>query len=82
VSRALKTAARLATYLEKVTGIKLSSSQISRILHKKKHVYIWAKYSLESKQNPIKREVFKQKLSEYLIISFINTRAFTAMVLG
>ncbi|MBE9097400.1 helix-turn-helix domain-containing protein, partial [Tychonema sp. LEGE 07203] len=26
------TAARLATYLEKVTGIKLSSSQISRIL--------------------------------------------------
>jgi len=29
------TAARLATYLEKVTGIKLSSSQISRILHKK-----------------------------------------------
>ena len=29
------TAARLATYLEKVTVIKLSSSQISRILHKK-----------------------------------------------
>ena len=29
------TAARLATYLEKVTGIKLSSSQIFRILHKK-----------------------------------------------
>ncbi|MEG4293944.1 IS630 family transposase [Microcoleus sp. D2B6] len=62
------TAARLATYLEKVTGIKLSSSQISRILHKKKYVYIWAKYSLESKQNPIEREVFKQKLSEYLRI--------------
>ncbi|MEG4812792.1 winged helix-turn-helix domain-containing protein [Microcoleus sp. F8-D3] len=32
---AIWTAARLATYLEKVTGIKLSSSQISRILHKK-----------------------------------------------
>ena len=29
------TAARLATYLEKVTGIKLSGSQVSRILHKK-----------------------------------------------
>ena len=29
------TAARLATYLEKVTGIKLSSSKISWILHKK-----------------------------------------------
>ena len=42
---------------------------ISRILHKKKYVYIWAKYSLESKQNPIEREVFKQKLSEYLKIT-------------
>ncbi len=29
------TAARLATYLEQVTGIKLSGSQISRVLHKK-----------------------------------------------
>ena len=29
------TAARLATYLQKVTEIQLSSSQISRILHKK-----------------------------------------------
>jgi transposase len=29
------TAARLATYLEKITGIKLSGSQITRILHKK-----------------------------------------------
>src|SRR4028118_544173 len=63
------TAARLATYLEKVTGIKLSGSQISRILHKKKYVYIWAKYSLKDKQNPVEREVFKQKLSEYLKIT-------------
>ena len=63
------TAARLATYLEEVTGIKLSRSQISRILHKKKYVYIWAKYSLEDKQNPVKREAFKQKLSEYLRIT-------------
>src|SRR5919202_1192577 len=76
------TAARLATYLEKVTEIKLSSSQISWILHKKKYVYIWAKYSLESKQNSIEREVFKQKLSEYLRITFINTRVFTGMVKG
>ena len=29
------TAARLATYLAKITGIKLSGSQITRILHKK-----------------------------------------------
>ena len=34
------TAARLATYLEKVTEIKLSSSQISRILHKKISLYL------------------------------------------
>jgi transposase len=63
------TAARLATYLEQVTGIKLSSSQISRILHKKKYVYIWAKYSLESKQNPLIRQAFKEKLSGYLKIT-------------
>ena len=62
------TAARLATYLEKVTGIKLSSSQISRILHQKKYVYIWA-YSLNDKQNPIEREVFKQNISEFLRIT-------------
>ena len=63
------TAARLATYLEQVTGIKLSGSQISRVLHKKKYVYIWAKYSLEDKQNPMLRKVFKQKLTEYLRIT-------------
>jgi transposase len=64
------TAARLATYLEKLTGIKLSGSQITRILHKKKYVYIWAKYSLEDQQNPLERQAFKQqKLSEYLKIA-------------
>ncbi len=63
------TAARLATYLEQVTGIKLSGSQISRVLHKKKYVYIWAKYSLEDKQDPILRKAFKQKLLEYLKIT-------------
>jgi transposase len=62
-------AARLATYLEKVTKIKLSGSQVTRIIHKNKYVYLWAKYSLESKQNPIHRQVFKHKLSEILRIT-------------
>ena len=60
------TAARLATHLEKATGIKLSGSQVRRRLEKKKYVYLWAKYSLESKQNPTKREAFKEKLQGYL----------------
>ena len=63
------TGARLATYLEKVTGIKLSGSQVRRILERKKYVYLWAKYSLEDKQNPEKRKIFKEKLTEYLRIS-------------
>lgn len=63
------TAARLATYLEKIRGIKLSGSQFGRILVRKKYVYLWAKYSLEDKQNPEKRKEFKEKLSEYLKIS-------------
>ena len=41
-------AQRLATYLEEKTGIKLSGSQVRRILSRKKYVYLWAKYSLES----------------------------------
>jgi transposase len=63
------TAARLATYLEKVTGIKLSGSQVRRILNRKKYAYLWAKYSLEDKQDPEKRKLFKEKLSEYLRIT-------------
>lgn len=63
------TGARLATYLEKVTGIKLSGSQVRRILERKKYVYLWAKSSLEDKQNPEKRKIFKEKLAEYLRIS-------------
>ncbi len=35
------TAERLATYLTEVTGIKLSSSQVRRILKRKKYSYIW-----------------------------------------
>ncbi len=60
------TAARLSTHLEGITGIKLSSEQIRRILKEKKYVYHWAKYSLEDKQNKKKREVFKEKLSGYI----------------
>jgi transposase len=63
------TAARLATHLEKATGIKLSGSQVRRRLEKKKYVYLWAKYSLEDKQNPEKRKAFKENLTEYLRIT-------------
>jgi len=62
------TAQRLATYLEESTGIKLSGGQVRRILKQKKYVYIWAKYSLESKRNPEKRTAFKIKIAEYLKI--------------
>ena len=63
------TAQRLATYLEGETGIKLSGSQIGRILKSKKYVYIWAKYSLEESQDPEKRKLFKEKFYEYLKIA-------------
>lgn len=63
------TTARLATYLEEQTGIKLSGEQIRRILNQKKYAYLWAKYSLEDKQDQNKREVFKAKLEGYLSAS-------------
>lgn len=66
------TAQRLATHLEKETGIKLSGGQIRRILSKKKYVYLWSKYSLEDRQDPIKRKEFKAKLEEYLRIAKEN----------
>ena len=49
-------AARLASHLEKETGIKLSGSQIRRILEQKKYAYFWTKYSLESKQEERKKK--------------------------
>ena len=61
-------AKRLATYLEEVTGIKLSGSQVWRIISKKKYVYLWSKYSLDHKQEPNKRKAFKEKLEQYLRI--------------
>jgi transposase len=60
------TAKRLATYLETITGIQLSGSQVRRILERKKYVYRWAKYSLETKRNPENRKAFKEKIEEYL----------------
>jgi transposase len=63
------TAQRLATYLEKITGIKLSGSQVRRILEQKKYVYLWEKYSLEIKRNPEKRKALKKKIEEYLRIA-------------
>ena len=53
---------RLSTYLLEQTGIHLSGKQIL----KKKYVYIWAKYSLESKQNKVERAIFREKLETYL----------------
>ena len=63
------TGERLATYLAEQTGIKLSGSQVRRILKRKKYSYVWAKYSLESKQNPEKRAEFREKLAKYLAIA-------------
>lgn len=60
---------RLANHLAKSTGIQLSSSQVRRILKKKKFSYIWAKYSLDDKQNPTLRKDFGQKLNNYLAIA-------------
>ena len=62
------TTARLAIYLGEKTGIDLSSTQVRRILKSKKYVYLWAKYSLEDKQDAVERGLFKNKLSEYLRI--------------
>jgi hypothetical protein len=56
------------SYLENITGIQLSGSQVRRILERKKYVYLWTKYSLESKKNPEKRKAFKKKIEEYLKI--------------
>lgn len=63
------TAARLAIYLADVTGVSLSGTQVMRILKSKKYCYLWAKYSLEDKQDDKKREAFKIKLEGYLKIA-------------
>ncbi len=60
------TAERLATYLTEQTGIDLSSSQVRRILKRKKYSYIWAKSGLEDQQKPIERAKFQERLAQYL----------------
>ena len=59
------TVARLASHLEKEIGILLGNTQLRNILKKKEFTYIWAKYSLESKQDEEKRKEFKKKFEEY-----------------
>ncbi len=54
------TGKRLSEHLEKETGIKLSKSQVSRILSQEKYVYIWGKYSLEEKQDKKKEKSSKK----------------------
>jgi transposase len=66
------TGERLSTYLAEQTGIELTGSQVRKILKQKKYVYLWAKYSLEDKQNPLKRSEFKQKLAQYLELAKIK----------
>ena len=63
------TAERLATYLTEKTGIELSSAQVRRILKRKKYSYIWAKYGLGDKQNPIERALFQERVTKYLAVA-------------
>ncbi|MDV2996795.1 MAG: IS630 family transposase ISNpu2 [Chroococcidiopsis sp. SAG 2025] len=63
------TAERLATYLTEQTGIELSSSQVRRILKRKKYSYIWAKSDLGDKQDPKEREEFQERLRKYLAVA-------------
>src|SRR4028119_1802599 len=63
------TAKRLATYLTEATGIELSTSQVRRILKRKKSSYIWAKYDLKDKQTPLHRAEFQEELAQYLAIA-------------
>ncbi|BAQ66940.1 mobile element protein (plasmid) [Geminocystis sp. NIES-3709] len=66
------TGQRLSEHLEKETGIKLSKSQVVRILKRKKYSYIWGKYSLKDKQNQEQRKAFKEKLEHYIEIGKEN----------
>ena len=58
------TGKRLSEHLEKETGIKLTKSQISRILSREKYVYIWGKYSLEDKQDKKKEKHLKKNYQD------------------
>ena len=63
------TAERLATYLGEKTEIQLSGMQVRRILKQKKYGYLWAKYSLEDRQDAIERKAFRDKLAGELAAS-------------
>ncbi len=47
-----------------------------KILKRKKYAYLWAKYSLEDKQNPERRKEFKEKFHNYLVISKENPKLY------
>ncbi|MEH2391559.1 MAG: IS630 family transposase [Nostoc sp.] len=66
------TGERLATYMAEQTGIELTGKQVRRILEQKKYAYLWAKYTLEDRQDSKKREAFKEKLRGYLEASKAN----------
>ena len=63
------TTARLATHLEQKTQIQLSSVQVGRLLRQKKYGYLWAKYSLEERQDAEQRTAFQDKLAQELATS-------------
>ena len=63
------TTVRLATYLEEKTGIKLSGTSKENFTVKKVRLPLDAQHSLDDKQNPAKRTLFKKKLSEYLQVA-------------
>jgi len=76
------TAKRLATYLESITGIQLSGSQVRRILERKKYVYLWAKYSLEAAWRPGKEKSIQKEDRGIFKDREIETRPIAGMVLG
>ena len=63
---------RLATHLRMATEIQMSRVQVGRILKQRKYRYLWARYSLEDKQNPEQRLAFKHRLEEELSRSTSN----------
>ena len=70
------TTSRLATHLATTTKTQMSRVQLGRILTQKKYRYLWAKYSLEDKQDAEKRLVFKGQLEEELVHSMAYPEGF------
>ncbi len=61
-------AQKLAIHLEKKTQIKLSGSQVRRILKRKKSVYLWLNRNLDFQRRLLNKQMLKDKIKEYLII--------------